>query len=53
VSVQTKEAARVQLRVIAEEKPLTNQQLGIQNFVPAQAMSGPSETKRYLLESNF
>ncbi|GJX56183.1 ATP-dependent DNA helicase PIF1-like protein [Tanacetum coccineum] len=33
----TKQAARVQLRVTAKEKPLTNQQLGIQNFVPAQA----------------
>ncbi|GKC47492.1 hypothetical protein Tco_1065214, partial [Tanacetum coccineum] len=37
VSVQKKQAARVQLGITVDEKTLTNQQQGIQNLVPAQA----------------
>ncbi|GKC83826.1 hypothetical protein Tco_1139543, partial [Tanacetum coccineum] len=53
VSVQKKQAVRVQLGVTVKEKTLTNQQQGIQNLVPAQAKSGPNQAKRYLLESIF
>ncbi|PWA85570.1 ankyrin repeat-containing domain, PGG domain protein [Artemisia annua] len=47
-------AGGVQLGTISEEKPLTNQQQGIQNLVPTQAQtkSGPNLAKRYLLEDN-
>nr|GEU66401.1 ankyrin repeat-containing domain, PGG domain protein [Tanacetum cinerariifolium] len=49
--VQTKQPAGVHLGPIAEEKPLTNQQQGIQNLVPtAQTKSGPNLAKKYLLE---
>ena len=49
-----KQPAGVQLGTIAEEKPLTNQQQGIQNLVPTQAQkSGPNLAKRYLLEGIF
>ncbi|PWA42260.1 ankyrin repeat-containing domain, PGG domain protein [Artemisia annua] len=44
-------AGGVQLGTISEEKPLTNQQQGIQNLVPTQTTkSGPNLADRFLLD---